>query len=141
MLGVISLAGTCESVSRARAEVRHWLGDDHPAIDDVTLAVSELVTNAVVHSGVRTEDALHLTLTETEGVIGVEVTDPGATASAPRLRGEPAGEGGRGLLIVREISLAWGVREYGCGLGRTVWCAIGTTPSFPDPSVPRSPLE
>ncbi|GHE45900.1 hypothetical protein GCM10017673_54850 [Streptosporangium violaceochromogenes] len=63
VLGVISLAGTRESVSRARAEVRHWLGDDHPAVDDVALAVSELVTNAVVHSGVRTEDALHLTLT------------------------------------------------------------------------------
>ncbi|MEV8630595.1 ATP-binding protein [Streptosporangium sp. NPDC051023] len=51
-----TLSETClpndpESVSRARGEVREWLGKDHPAYENARLAVSELVTNAVRHAG------------------------------------------------------------------------------------------
>ncbi|MEV7007834.1 ATP-binding protein [Streptosporangium sp. NPDC051022] len=140
VLGEVGLAGVRESVSRARAEVRGWLGEAHPAIDDVVLAVSELVTNAIVHSDVKPGDSIRLTVTEGEEFVGVEVADPGSVFSGPHVRKEENAEDGRGLLIVREISLAWGVRERCCGPGRTVWCAIAIPPPPADPSVP-GPLE
>lgn len=53
VLGRTGLPGVHESVSRARSEVRGWLGDAHPAVDDVVLAASELVTNAIRLGGGR----------------------------------------------------------------------------------------
>ncbi|MFI7451335.1 ATP-binding protein [Nonomuraea sp. NPDC049714] len=126
--------GIRESVSYARSQVRSWLGDDHPAVDDAVLAVSELVTNAFRHSDARPYDFIGLTVTEAEGMIYVEVRDPGSAFSDPHIRQEPEVEDGRGLLIVREISQGWGIREHGRGLGRTVWCAIRAAPPSPDPS-------
>jgi anti-sigma regulatory factor (Ser/Thr protein kinase) len=114
--------------------VRRWLGNDHPAVDDAVLATSELVTNAFRHSDARPYDFIGLTVTEAEGLIHVEVRDPGSAFSGPHIRQEPEAEDGRGLLIVREISQSWGIREHGRGLGRTVWCAIRAAPPSPDPS-------
>jgi hypothetical protein len=67
-------------------------------------------------------------------MIYVEVRDPGSAFSGPYIRQEPEAEDGRGLLIVREISQSWGIREHGRGLGRTVWCAIRVALPSPDPS-------
>ncbi|MFC5816642.1 ATP-binding protein [Nonomuraea harbinensis] len=113
-----------ESVSYARAQVHDWLGSDHPAIGDVVLAVSELVTNALRHSDARPGDFIGLTVTDVGGLVRVEVRDPGTAFSGPYVRREPEAEDGRGLLIVREISQDWGIGEHGRGLGRTVWCLI-----------------
>ncbi|MEO3868394.1 ATP-binding protein [Nonomuraea sp. B12E4] len=124
VIGSIHLPGIPESVSHARSEVRRWLGDEHPAMDDVVLAVSELVTNALQHSGARPYDLIGVALSVTEEMVYLEVRDPGSAFSGPHIRQEPAAEDGRGLLIVHEISQDWGVREHGRGLGRTVWCAI-----------------
>ncbi|MEV0591106.1 ATP-binding protein [Nonomuraea cavernae] len=134
VMGSIQLAGIRESVSHARSEVRRWLGEDHPAVDDAVLAASELVTNALRHSDARPYDLIGLTVTATEETVYVEVRDPGAAFSGPHLRQEPEAEDGRGLLIVREISQEWGTREHGRGLGRTVWCAIRAAPCPPDSS-------
>jgi anti-sigma regulatory factor (Ser/Thr protein kinase) len=129
VIGSIQLAGIRESVSRARSEVRGWLGDDHPAMDDVVLAVSELVTNALRHSAAKPYDLIGVTLTATAEMIYLEVRDPGSAFSGPHVRREPDAEDGRGLLIVREICEDWGVREHGRRLGRSVWCAIRSAPS------------
>ncbi|MEU6712451.1 ATP-binding protein [Nonomuraea sp. NPDC046802] len=137
VIGSIQLAGIRESVSHARSEVRRWLGDDHPCADDAVLAASELVTNALRHSDARPYDLIGLTVTATEGMVYVEVRDPGSVISAPHIRQEPGAVDGRGLLIIREISQDWGTREHGRGLGRTVWCAIKAVPSSPDPSAPE----
>ncbi|MDA0637299.1 ATP-binding protein [Nonomuraea sp. MCN248] len=134
VIGSIQLVGIRESVSYARSQVRRWLGDDHPAVDDVVLAVSELVTNAFRHSDARPYDFIGLTVTEAKGLIYVEVRDPGSAFSGPYIRQESEAEDGRGLLIVREISQDWGSREHGRGLGRTVWCAIRAAPSSTDSS-------
>ncbi|MGN9837943.1 ATP-binding protein [Nonomuraea sp. H19] len=128
VIGSIHLAGIRESVSRARSELRRWLGEDHPSVDDVVLAASELLTNALRHSNARPYDLIGLTVTASEGVVYVEVRDPGSIFSAPHLREEPEAEDGRGLLIISEISHEWGVREHGRGFGRTVWCAIRAVP-------------
>lgn len=137
VIGSIHLVGIRESVSHARSEVRRWLGDDHPSVDDAVLAASELVTNALRHSDARPYDFIRLTVTATEETVYVEVRDPGSAFSGPHIRQEPEAEDGRGLLIVREISQDWGTREHGRGLGRTVWCAIRAVPSSTDPSAPE----
>lgn len=136
-IGSIQVAGIRESVSHARSEVRRWLGDDHPSVDDAVLAASELVTNALRHSDARPYNFIGLTVTVAEEMIYVEVRDPGSVFSAPHIRKEPEAEDGRGLLIVSEISQDWGIREHGRGLGRTVWCAIRAIPSSPSTSDPE----
>ncbi|HUR09560.1 MAG TPA: ATP-binding protein [Nonomuraea sp.] len=137
VVGSIHLVGIRESVSHARSEVRRWLGHDHPSVDNAVLAASELVTNALRHSGARPYDFISLTVTATEEMVYVEVRDPGSAFSGPHIRQEPEAEDGRGLLIVRGISQDWGTREHGRGLGRTVWCAIRAVPSSADPSAPE----
>jgi anti-sigma regulatory factor (Ser/Thr protein kinase) len=134
VIGSIHLAGIRESVSHARSEVRRWLGDDHPAVDDVVLAASELVTNALRHSDARPYDLIGVTLGATDEMIYLEVRDPGSASSGPRIRQDPSAEDGRGLLIVSEISQDWGVLEHGPGLGRTVWCAIRSDLPLPNRS-------
>ncbi|MFF3444784.1 ATP-binding protein [Streptosporangium sp. NPDC002721] len=138
VIGSIDLPSVRESVSRARSEVRKWLGVNHPAIDDVLLAVSELVTNSIKHSDSKVGDFIGLTVAATDEIIYVEVNDPGSMFSGPHVRKEMDAEDGRGLLIVREISLEWGTREHGHGLGRTVWCAVRATPLPENPPIPKS---
>jgi hypothetical protein len=50
---------------------------DRPLLDDVMVATSEIVTNAVQHSGRPDGDPLTVQASVTEGVFRVEVTDRG----------------------------------------------------------------
>ena len=104
---------------------RGWrIGED--AVDAAELAVSELVTNAVRHGGGAV--SLRLSL-HSDGVV-VEVDD-GARGSPRWRRATPDDEGGRGLMLVAEVSHAWGSRESASG-GTTVWCRIlGSSPTAP----------
>ncbi|MFF0307115.1 ATP-binding protein [Streptosporangium sp. NPDC004379] len=161
------LPGGPESASRARAEVRAWLGDGHPAYEPVRLAVSELVTNAVRHArhgvaGCRTcpgrcgchggdaaEPPLLLRLSVRGDRLRVEVADAGLAVGDPRVRADPISalvEGGRGLAIVNLISGGcWGFHSHPGRPGRTVWCEIPADPSPEDDvfskasASPRSP--
>ncbi|MFC4529446.1 ATP-binding protein [Sphaerisporangium dianthi] len=128
LLGRTSLPGVRESVSCARHQVRQWLGNGHPAVNDVVLATSELVTNAVTHSGCGRDDFIGLVLARRDGLLRVEVNDPGALDFEPEVREDPEAENGRGLLIIRELAEEWGTRAHGPGVGRTVWCVIRFAP-------------
>ncbi|MFC4533648.1 ATP-binding protein [Sphaerisporangium dianthi] len=118
LLGVIELVGSPESVSQAREFVRAKLGEAHPAIDDVTLLVSEVVTNAVLHSDSRNGGKVTLAIADCHDFVHVDVVDAGGR-SAPRVCGETLAEGGRGLMLVDLISQRWDVHEDDAG--RTVW--------------------
>ncbi|ANW17298.1 ATP-binding protein [Streptomyces clavuligerus] len=119
------LPARVEYVSRARrlarARLEHWGigGDVH---DTVMLVLSELVTNAVVHSG------SHLIACELlNGVerLRVSVRDQGCGPAGPRVCHTPsAEERGRGLLLVEAVSTAWGAHEAHQGTGRTVWAEV-----------------
>lgn len=121
LLGVTDLAGTPESASTARDFVRLKLGEDHPALDDVTLLVSELVTNSVLHSNSKNGGKITLAIADCHDLIHVDVTDAGAP-TAPEIRQDDLSEGGRGLMLVHQISHKWAVHDDPAG--RTVWFQV-----------------
>ena len=99
------------SVGRARAFVREALGARVPDHDltDLTWAVSELATNAVVHAGTAFEIVLEL-----DGVARVEVED--RSVAIPRERKDRIG----GIHIIGRVCDRWGVHLID---GRKcVWC-------------------
>lgn len=99
----------------AQAAIRDWGAE--PLATAIQLAVSELVTNAVVHGDGR----IRLKLIQRPLEVVVEVFDDGLgkPAMGPDV---PASDGGRGLRIVEAVSARWGV-EANEG-GKVVWCVI-----------------
>ncbi len=73
LLGVVDLVAIPESASRARKFVGEKLGDGHPALDDVTLLVSELVTNAIRHSDSRHGGTVTLSVADRGDHVRVDV--------------------------------------------------------------------
>jgi DNA-binding NarL/FixJ family response regulator len=103
--------------------------DDDDLTDTVTLLVSELVTNAVLHAGSEVEVLVRLTATAAR----VEVTDASAQAVAPRDAASDE-DSGRGLALVGNLARRWGVREAPGG-GKTVWFEVDRGPGVGgDPS-------
>ncbi|MEU2158470.1 ATP-binding protein [Streptomyces sp. NPDC019396] len=82
------------------------------------LLVSELVTNALVH----TDDGAVVTATVAPARLRVEVRDFTSGADDPHLPVPAVGDDsthGRGLLLVQNLADAWGVRAH--ALGKVVW--------------------
>jgi anti-sigma regulatory factor (Ser/Thr protein kinase) len=82
--------------------------------EDMSLAVSELATNAVTHAGTAFD-----VVVETDGSLRVEVED-GSTATPIKQPTSATALHGRGLQIVEELCDRWGVhvvRDRKC-----VWC-------------------
>jgi anti-sigma regulatory factor (Ser/Thr protein kinase) len=99
----------------ARATCADACATDH--VDDVTLVVSELVTNAVLHAS----GDVRLDVFVDTAAVRVEVGDDVPTLAPPH-PAAPEGESGRGLLLVSRIALRWGVRRD--GLGKVVWADV-----------------
>ncbi|MFF4250511.1 ATP-binding protein [Streptomyces sp. NPDC001663] len=89
-------------------------------IDEVTVIVSELLTNAVLHSG-TTEVALSLSVRN--GFLRVTVTD-GMPGAATRKDVDENAESGRGLALlealVAEHGGTWGTSDD----GTKTWCDL-----------------
>jgi anti-sigma regulatory factor (Ser/Thr protein kinase) len=101
-------------------------------VDDVTLAVSELVANALRHGVTNASYAAsrrhaRIVLCSTERSVLCAVTDP--CDRGPRLRDfDDEAESGRGLQIVRGISHTWGWSPLETG-GKAVWAAFLPSPA------------
>lgn len=93
-------------------------------LDDGTLLVSELVTNAVVHAGTDVELECRLEALPAPPGVVIEVGDRHPARVLRDDTQEPADtrEGGRGLHLVAALSDAWGIsyrRDR-----KTVWCRL-----------------
>nr|WP_202524025.1 ATP-binding protein [Kitasatospora sp. SID7827] len=118
-------------VSRARRWVRDRLraagiDQDSAVAETLVLVVSELVTNAVVHTG--SPAVLRLLVPADPAAVPpavrVEVADASRTAPAPRHAGaDQDATNGRGLELVELLCERWG--WYPEGSGKRVWCEIG----------------
>ncbi|MFF3909338.1 ATP-binding protein [Streptomyces sp. NPDC001848] len=119
-------------VGRARRWARSRLAGsgiaaDEPLAETLILLVSELVTNAVVHTGCPA--VLRLLLTGAcadpsgapAGTVRLEVADASARPPQPRHAG---GEetGGRGLELVDGLADRWGWDAEGAG--KRIWCEV-----------------
>jgi anti-sigma regulatory factor (Ser/Thr protein kinase) len=116
------LQGGITAPARARHEIAGLLNGElaAPRKQDVVLLVGELVANSVVHANADESDEIVMEILIGPDVVRVAVTDSGSS-SVPTVRPSNASvEGGRGLLLVEQLSDRWGITRHGTRLTR-VW--------------------
>jgi anti-sigma regulatory factor (Ser/Thr protein kinase) len=102
--------------------------DDHPAVADALVCLSELVTNAIVHSRSRQPGGQFTVRVHRHSQgLRVEVCDQGGLWHPPGQTIED-GEHGRGLLIVSQLASRWGCEGHSQH-GWTVWFDVEIHPS------------
>lgn len=127
-------------VGRARRWARSRLAGsgieaDEPLAQTLILLVSELVTNAVVHTGCPAVLRLSLPGAEAaeEAVVRLEVADRSDRAPVPRcVDGESTG--GRGLALVDGLADRWGWSAE--GTGKRIWCELDRCAEPPRAAAP-----
>jgi anti-sigma regulatory factor (Ser/Thr protein kinase) len=110
--------------ARQLSLVRRWLESllpDCPARDNVLCIATELGTNAIRHTASGRGGRFALEVVRQRSAVRVAVEDGGAVG-APQVIDDPAGEQGRGLLVVQGLSVRFGV--LGDHRGRTVWAEV-----------------
>ena len=110
-----------ETRRHLRGSLAAWGLDDDTA-DTAVLCLSELVTNAVIHTGAPAE----MRATLDQGVLTVTVRDLGAAARPPVDGAAPAADPlqvhGRGLQVVDALAERWGSELD--AEGTTVWFVL-----------------
>ncbi|TJZ52049.1 ATP-binding protein [Streptomyces piniterrae] len=114
-------------VGRARRWARSRLagsgiGVDEPLAETLILLISELVTNAVVHTGSAAELRMRFSgAGPVVGTVRVEVVD--ASTRPPRQRhADGEDTNGRGLELVDGLADRWGWQREGAG--KRIWCEV-----------------
>lgn len=112
-------AAVAQARTDAVSRVTEWgLGDELGFTTE--LVVSELITNAIRYG----QPPIHLRLIHERALI-CEVSD--ASYTSPRLRrARVSDEGGRGLLLVAQLTQRWGTRYT--PNGKTIWADISPMP-------------
>ena len=112
----LALRAVPGAAPQARAALRALLRDTPFAsrLDDGELAVSELVTNAVLHG----REPIVVRITVTEDCVRVEVHD-GSPISPSFSMLDPTAVTGRGLMLISAASDRWGVEP--ADSGKQVW--------------------
>jgi anti-sigma regulatory factor (Ser/Thr protein kinase) len=114
------------------AAVRRWITSLLPACPsraDLVLVASELAGNAIRHTASGQGGTFAVRVAWGGDTALVAVADAGGPGE-PRVLDDPAAEGGRGLLVVRELSARLTVS--GTGAGRQVCAEI----AWQDPAAP-----
>jgi anti-sigma regulatory factor (Ser/Thr protein kinase) len=128
----ISLERDPQAPSLARAAVAGFTEKSEIAPTDLatlTLLVSEVVSNAVLHSDAPpASNILLCARLLDQGAVRIEVTDQGSGFTAiPRDPAWP--KGGYGLYLVEKQATRWGVDREG---GTRVWFEIASPPRTED---------
>ncbi|MFD7990866.1 ATP-binding protein [Streptomyces mexicanus] len=88
--------------------------------DTAALVVSELVTNAIVHTA---SSQIVCELHDVDDRVRIAVRDEGCAPGEPHPSPQrPEEEHGRGLLLIEALCHAWGAQEHGSGL--VVWAEL-----------------
>ena len=109
-----------EAPSLARAAIAGFSENrdlDAATLATLTLLVSEVVTNAVIHPDVEPPGGIRLSARIAKGQIRVEVTDEGS-GFTPQPRDPAKLDRGYGLFLLEHQASAWGVERQA---GNTVW--------------------
>lgn len=117
-----SFASAPESVRAARRLVTAATAGAGPAGDDAVLLLSELATNAVIHTG----SPFEVVVRRRPDRLRIEVAD-GNRAMARRQRFSLTSGTGRGLGMVDEVADRWGVDERPGG--KVVWFELAIPPA------------
>ena len=119
------MAGEPASAGSARRFVAETLQrwDAANDLDTVSLLVSELVSNAILHA--RSDFEVSVLLRS--HTIRIEVDDQSEALPVPR-EADFDDDSGRGMALVEALAIGWGVTERD-GTGKTVWFEV---PRFDD---------
>jgi two-component sensor histidine kinase len=119
------LAGGPYAVTAARLALADLESHLDPSVAfDVRLLVSELVTNSVRHAHLTRDATIHVGVAIVDGVVRIEVEDPGdgAIAAVPPDREHG---GGFGLYLVEILAERWGSTNDGT---TCVWAELAVSP-------------
>jgi anti-sigma regulatory factor (Ser/Thr protein kinase) len=122
---VVLLPHAPSSVAVARRRLSSELADSgvyESIVDDASVIVSELISNALRHARPLPSGQVRVCWLRRGDLLEVEVSDGGAMTEPRRGPGTLSSLGGRGLGIVEALSEGWGVRhEDGA---TTVWAVL-----------------
>ena len=111
------LPPTTDAAATARRHVQSTLRATpiEELADDAALAVTELVTNVLLH----TDSEVRVDVDVAGDTVRVAVSDSSPVLPVPGLL-DPAGASGRGLVLVERLTQRWGVTKVSGG-GKSVW--------------------
>ena len=124
----ITLPATASQVAESRRFVASLISDPTLAANAV-LCLSEVATNAVIHSNSRRVGGRFTVSAQRtgDGHLRIEVEDQGGRWME---RAKPDGQQHLGLMVVRRLASAWGIESDGCH-HRMVWFELRPVPASP----------
>jgi anti-sigma regulatory factor (Ser/Thr protein kinase) len=105
-------------------------------LGDVMLIASELVSNAVLHSGCSSENLLEVEARLGTDQMMITVSDPGLSGGSAMTRSGADTTGGWGLRLVDLLAARWGSDRSD---GYRVWAEIAINPRAPGRSLWAAP--
>jgi anti-sigma regulatory factor (Ser/Thr protein kinase) len=120
---VVSVELACDRQAPMKVrDLLTGLHDNRWSLDDGLLVASELVTNAVQHSGCSAGDRLSVEITRRPGTMRIAVHDPGRSAlTAAPVQNDRFEPGGWGMRLIDRISKRWGSERPD---GNWVWAEL-----------------
>jgi anti-sigma regulatory factor (Ser/Thr protein kinase) len=121
----LELEQTPEAPSAARAAIIEFstnLELDPGTVATLTLLVSEIVTNAVVHPETRQPSTITMRARWSNRTVRIEVSDQGS-GFTPQPRDPARLDGGYGLFLLDRQTTRWGVDQR---FGTAVWFELAT---------------
>jgi serine/threonine-protein kinase RsbW len=107
----VAFAAVPQAASAARRAVADALIGrvDGDVLADAELVVCELVTNSVRHAGLAAYELIRVSATISDGVVRIEVGNPGTVGTIVAREPDLERGGGFGLGIVEAVAHGWGV--------------------------------
>ncbi|BFP52825.1 ATP-binding protein [Streptomyces fimicarius] len=123
----VQLSATRRGARLARLLATEQLRSWGLPLEDASLVIGELATNAALHGYVPGRD-FRILLSVYGDVLRIEVADTRGDRLPEKRDADAASDGGRGLLLVEALSVRWGT-EHGPFPRKTVWAEVALTGS------------